>query len=298
MTRVISGIYRIVHRESGRCYVGQTSNVGRRWAEHRSLLKLGKHKSRRFQNIWDKYGREAFEWELLEECPPEKLTEAEQFWMDLLRPVLNHAPAAGSTLGMKRPDVSLAKKGVPRSAETRAKIAATWTPERRAAWAEHKRGSVQSAEARAKISAAHTGMRKPWMDGNELGKLTTGYRRTAEQRERVSKSRFGNKNCVGRVLSDETKAKIAAAPRTEEMKAKMRAAWTPERRAAMAARNKANPPQWSEASRAKASASHTGVAKPLTPEGHARVAAANRRRFARTRPLTGSGETAGSTSQG
>ncbi len=190
MTAVVTGIYRIVHRESGKSYVGQTSNVGRRWAEHRSLLKLGKHKSRKLQNVWNKYGPAAFDWELLEECSPELLTEREQHWMDLLRPVLNCAPAGGSTLGMKRPDASAIRKGVPRPPETR-----------------------------AKISAAHTGMRKPWLDGNQHGKANVGYKQTPGQLAKLRAARVGNTNCVGRVLSDETKAKIGAG-------------WTPERKAA------------------------------------------------------------------
>jgi group I intron endonuclease len=189
MTKV-SGIYRIVHRDSGRCYIGQSADIGRRWAEHRSLLKLKKHKSKRFQNLWDKYGREAFDWEVLEEIPPDVLTDREQYWMDLLRPVLNHAPAAGSTLGMPRPDASALRKGVPRSAETR-----------------------------AKISAAVVGVPKPWLQGNQYGKANAGRKQTAQQIAKLSAARIGNTNCVGRVLSDETKAKIGAA-------------WTPERRAA------------------------------------------------------------------
>ena len=196
MTKV-SGIYRVVHRDSGRSYVGQSSNIGQRWAEHRSLLKLGKHKSRRFQNIWSKYGAEAFDWSVLEECPPDALTEREQWWMDLLRPALNHAPAAGSTLGMKRPDASVLRKGVPRSAETR-----------------------------AKISAAHQGMSKPWLAGNQYGKANLGYKQTPAQLAKLSAARIGNTNCVGRVLSDDTKVKIGAG-------------WTPERKTAHGAKMRA-----------------------------------------------------------
>ena len=126
MTKAVCGIYRIHHVESGRCYVGQSATIGRRWAEHRSLLKLQKHKSRKLQNVWNKYGPGAFEWEVLEECAVEQLTEREQYWIDQLHPALNHAPVAGSTRGMPRPDASAIRKGIPRSAELEPRSALQW----------------------------------------------------------------------------------------------------------------------------------------------------------------------------
>jgi group I intron endonuclease len=180
---------------SGRCYVGQSANIGQRWKEHRSRLKLQYHRSPQLQAAFNKYGVEAFEWSVLEECSPESLTEREQYWIDLLRPAFNTAPAAGSTLGMRRPDVSVAKKGVPRP-----------------------------ATVRAKISAAHQGMRKPWLDGNQYGKANKGYKQTPEQIAKLSLARMGNKNNLGHTLSPETRAKIGA---------KSREAWV--RRRALAA---------------------------------------------------------------
>jgi hypothetical protein len=96
-----SGIYRIIHTESGRCYVGQTGLPFRkRWILHRSTLRLGKSSSY-LQAAWNKYGEDAFRFEVIERCAPDRLTEREQFWIDRYQPmVYNLAPAGGSVLGI------------------------------------------------------------------------------------------------------------------------------------------------------------------------------------------------------
>lgn len=38
-----SGIYAIIHRDSGRWYVGQSQDIMRRWRHHRKLLRKGTH---------------------------------------------------------------------------------------------------------------------------------------------------------------------------------------------------------------------------------------------------------------
>jgi group I intron endonuclease len=113
--------------------------------------------------------------------------------------------------------------------------------------------------------------------GSTRGLKVTLPPRTPEHNARLAEARKGNTNCVGRALSEETKAKLRK-PRTAAQRARMSAAWTAERKAALAARNRSNPPQWSDEARTRASASHTGMKKPLTPEGRARVVAANKRR--------------------
>lgn len=73
------GIYLITHLASGRCYVGQSRNIEKRWREHRNsregtLL----HRSLR------KYGNEAFSWQVLEICDPSELSSREVFWIEQL----------------------------------------------------------------------------------------------------------------------------------------------------------------------------------------------------------------------
>lgn len=160
-----------------------------RWKTHRTMLRTGTHHTCYLQAAWNKYGEDAFSFEVLEECSRDVLTEREQWWIDNLRPAFNMALTAGNAswtgrrhspetlskmsaahkgkqyaLGTVRPADVRAKMsarlmGHPVSAETRAKIAAVHagkklSPEHRAAISAFHKGRPKSAETRARISAA------------------------------------------------------------------------------------------------------------------------------------------------
>lgn len=75
MSEQVCGIYVIRHKVSGKCYVGQSVNVARRWVDHKSGLSglpaLG--------SALRKHGVDAFDFEVLERCLPEELNEREAF---------------------------------------------------------------------------------------------------------------------------------------------------------------------------------------------------------------------------
>lgn len=84
-----TGIYCITCKANGKKYVGQTrGNVKRRVGQHLSDCKCQRHVSPAFQNSYNKYSRESFDYEMLEEIPKEKgisyFTEREQYWIDKL----------------------------------------------------------------------------------------------------------------------------------------------------------------------------------------------------------------------
>lgn len=56
----ICGIYRIVNKNTGQCYVGQSRRVQKRIKEHFRLLRWGKHPNQRLQESFDQYGEESF----------------------------------------------------------------------------------------------------------------------------------------------------------------------------------------------------------------------------------------------
>lgn len=61
-------LYQIVHVESGRKYIGQTSRPPiKRWREHLYPLRHGKHRNRFLQYAWDKHGEAAFKFEIIQE---------------------------------------------------------------------------------------------------------------------------------------------------------------------------------------------------------------------------------------
>lgn len=76
-----SGIYRILNKINGKCYVGQSENIAKRWFHHRWELQRKKHINVYLQNAWDKYGEENFEFQVLELCPIEQLDEREIYWI-------------------------------------------------------------------------------------------------------------------------------------------------------------------------------------------------------------------------
>jgi hypothetical protein len=67
-----SGIYSILNKKNNRVYIGQAIALGRRKADHFRALRKGKHKNRPLQEDYDKYGLDAFEYRVVEECSPDE----------------------------------------------------------------------------------------------------------------------------------------------------------------------------------------------------------------------------------
>ena len=94
------------------------------------LLRSGRHNSVLLQNAWNKYGEDAFAFEVLEEGDfesDEQLRTKEGEWMGRFPRLLNTAPVAESILGLKRsPEavekMRLALTGQKRSDESRQRI--------------------------------------------------------------------------------------------------------------------------------------------------------------------------------
>jgi group I intron endonuclease len=76
------GIYGIRNTINDKIYIGKTGmNFGDRWDSHKSLLKNGKHENQHLQRAWDKYGADAFEFIIVEECSVEDLDVKEKHWI-------------------------------------------------------------------------------------------------------------------------------------------------------------------------------------------------------------------------
>lgn len=59
-TNHINAIYRIVNKQTGVCYVGQSQNVQKRLKEHFRMLRLGKHDNVHLQRAYRAYGEANF----------------------------------------------------------------------------------------------------------------------------------------------------------------------------------------------------------------------------------------------
>lgn len=80
----ITGIYKITHIPTKKCYIGQAVDVRIRWANHiKTALHVdGGAAHARFHDALEELGLENFTWELLEKCPKEKLNEREKFYIE------------------------------------------------------------------------------------------------------------------------------------------------------------------------------------------------------------------------
>ena len=77
------GIYKITNKINGKIYVGQSNDIQRRFLEHTHRNKL------QIDMAIQKYGKENFIFEILEECPIEQLNEREMYWIETLNSFKN-----------------------------------------------------------------------------------------------------------------------------------------------------------------------------------------------------------------
>lgn len=77
------GIYLIRNLINGKVYIGKSVNIYKRIVAHICGLtaKRKKEENPHFISAWYKYGKEAFEYVVLEECSIDELSEKELYWM-------------------------------------------------------------------------------------------------------------------------------------------------------------------------------------------------------------------------
>ena len=79
------GTYQIVCKTTGKFYIGSTRNQHgfiRRWTEHRSNLNANTHSAPHLQNAWNKYGADAFLFQVLDVLPEEDCLRWEQKYLN------------------------------------------------------------------------------------------------------------------------------------------------------------------------------------------------------------------------
>ena len=100
----ICGIYAIFNGVNGKCYVGSSASIGRRFIDHKSKLKNNKHPNKHLQSAYNKYGENEFFFFKVEECGLDILEEREKFWINELNGKLsgyNIRQDCGSNVGLK-----------------------------------------------------------------------------------------------------------------------------------------------------------------------------------------------------
>jgi group I intron endonuclease len=91
----VSGIYAIEHAVSAKFYIGSSYQCRRRKSQHWTALRGGYHPSPHLQHAWNKYGEDAFEFFILEECAKSDLLIREQVYLDAFKPIFNSCWIAG-----------------------------------------------------------------------------------------------------------------------------------------------------------------------------------------------------------
>lgn len=78
----VIGIYKIVNKATGQCYVGQSQRAKKRLREHFRLLKLNKHTNQKLQKSYNKYGAANFYGSIEIECETtEDLDKLEELFL-------------------------------------------------------------------------------------------------------------------------------------------------------------------------------------------------------------------------
>lgn len=145
-------IYQITNMVNGKYYIGSAGSFERRQWQHKYDLKRNTHKNPRLQAAWNKYGEEAFVFEILETVPEgESQLKVEDAW---LSKHVGNPECYNINSGAEAP-----RLGIPMTDASKAKLSVNRTG--KGAGAEHYRyGQTVSPEVREKIGAAQRGVAK------------------------------------------------------------------------------------------------------------------------------------------
>ena len=170
------GIYKITNKINNKKYIGQSLNLEKRIKAHKTFLEKNIHGNSHLQASFNKYGKDNFCFEIIEECTLDELNDKEIYWIDFYK---SHDPLFGynKTFGG---DSELPTE------ETKKKMS------------ESAKGKIISKEQRLKISKSLSGKNHPnW--GKHLSK---------ETREKIANA---NRRRVYKLHSEETKRKMSDA---------------------------------------------------------------------------------------
>lgn len=153
-----SGVYCWINKETGKTYIGSSVNLSRRFAQYYSSNYLAApNRKMAIYSALLKYGHQCFQLEVLEYCEPSNVIGREQFYLDLYEPEYNILSLAGSSLGFKHSEETLAKFRARRHSE-----------ETREIMSEARIGRKASEESKRKMSEAQREITHPgrYIKGN------------------------------------------------------------------------------------------------------------------------------------
>ena len=199
-----AGIYAIENTINNKVYIGSSADTQRRIWEHRHQLNEGKHRNAHLRYSWNKYGKDAFVFFLIEHCKKEELIEREQNAMDIFGVVengYNIRIKAESNLGLTmspeaRKKISEVQKGKRVSLETRKRISEASkgkiiSPETIRKISEAQKRRMSSPEVRKKMSEAHKGKIASQKTRRKMSEAATGKITSQETKRKISEALKG-----------------------------------------------------------------------------------------------------------
>lgn len=197
------GIYKIINKIDGKCYIGSSNNVKKRLYEHKRVLLKNKHHSILLQRAVNKHGIENFDFQLIEECDENMLIESEQKYFDEFKPEYNIAKTAGSQRGFHHSEETKEKLREARknqvmrpcSEETKKKIG------------EANKDRIFSEDHRDKLSDAHKGKKLSDEHIENIRKTISSERMRENQKLTILKRKENNSF----LISEKTKKAIKQA---------------------------------------------------------------------------------------
>lgn len=223
-------IYMLWNMANHKFYIGSTCNPKHRKHSHLSHLKLNKHGSSHLQAAFNRYGENAFSFEVIDECSLEDRNERETAYIKLLGATNNEVgynvrQIADSGIGVacseeKKKRIGLSNTGKVLSQSCKEKISYAL------------KGRKHSPEWSARIGLALRGRKKKPLSQEQkdaISRFQKGRKHTALHNARVSAALKGKPNhWEGKHLSEDHKNKIRMAhlgklrkPFSEETKQRM-----------------------------------------------------------------------------
>ena len=72
------GVYKITNTQNNKVYIGQSTDIEKRFKTHKKKLRKGSHENCYLQDDWTVYGEDAFSFEVVQKCRSANLNEIEQ----------------------------------------------------------------------------------------------------------------------------------------------------------------------------------------------------------------------------
>lgn len=219
------GIYEIRNRITGNAYVGRAKCFAVRFKRHRYELRCGRHHCLPLQRAWDKHGEAAFDFVVVQECPPEAAIVLEARRLKCLSGLYNVSRrASGGDLISGHPQREAIVSRIRASLLERYRQMDT--AQRQRVWGRPGQrngmfGRKHTPAAKAAISARLKGKGGPTHGNFGLKRTET----TRQKLSRIASARTGKANAFyGRQHSEQTRAKITASKQGQKP-TNMRPVW-------------------------------------------------------------------------